>query len=65
MHSLFMRDRATLIELFVDGSSANRHFHNMAWWYGRPYESVDTTNDMSRIVTVTRKVINSMNIDAY
>jgi capsular polysaccharide biosynthesis protein len=32
MHNIFMRDRATLIELFVDGSSVNRHFHNLANW---------------------------------
>jgi len=32
MHNVFMPDRAGLIELFVDGSSANRHFHNLATW---------------------------------
>ena len=44
MHNIFMRDRATLIELFVDGSSVNRHFHNLAFWYGRNYNGVPITN---------------------
>ena len=37
MHNIFMPDRATLIELFIDGSSANRHFHNLAYWSGHNY----------------------------
>jgi hypothetical protein len=65
MHSLFMRDRAALIELFVDGSSANRHFHNMAWWYGRSYSSVNLVRDMNSVVSVTRKTIASMDLDTY
>jgi capsular polysaccharide biosynthesis protein len=32
MHNVFMPDRGSLVELFVDGSSANRHFHNLATW---------------------------------
>jgi len=39
LHSIFMPDRAALVELFVDSSSANRHFHNFARWHGRPYHS--------------------------
>jgi len=30
-----MPDRAHLIELFVDGSGSNKHFHNLARWRGR------------------------------
>ena len=44
MHNIFMRDRATLIELFVDGSSVNRHFHNLAFWYGRKYQGTPISN---------------------
>ena len=42
MHNIFMRDRAALVELFVDGSANNRHFHNLAHWFGRSYEGKDT-----------------------
>ena len=41
MHNIFMRDRAALVELFVDGSANNRHFHNLAHWFGRSYEGKD------------------------
>ena len=37
LHSIFMRDRAVLMELFIDGSSGNRHFHNLANWAGKTY----------------------------
>lgn len=37
LHNIFMPDRAALVELFIDGSSANRHFHNLARWQGRAY----------------------------
>ena len=36
-HNVFMPRRAQLVELFVDGSSANRHFHNLATWAGHGY----------------------------
>lgn len=32
MHNVFMRDRAALVEVFIDGSGANKHFHNLARW---------------------------------
>jgi len=41
MHNIFMRDRATLMEIFISNSGANRHFHNLASWYGRRYVPVD------------------------
>lgn len=34
-HQMFLGDDASVIELFIDGSSSNRHFHNMARWRGR------------------------------
>ena len=34
-HQMFLGDDARVIELFIDGSSPNRHFHNMARWRGR------------------------------
>ena len=36
--------QAALVELFVDGSSANRHFHNLAKWQGRQYHSKSLAN---------------------
>ncbi|KAH8071399.1 hypothetical protein JL721_4375 [Aureococcus anophagefferens] len=44
MHNIFMPDRAALVELFIDGSSANRHFHNLANWQGRQYHSASLAN---------------------
>lgn len=37
MHNIFMPDRAVLLELHIDGSGANMHFHNLAKWQGRTY----------------------------
>ena len=67
MHNIFMPDRATLIELFIDGSGANRHFSNLAHWYGRNYEGVSSENpvDVRNIVNIVRSVINSMNLNTY
>ncbi|KAH8048101.1 hypothetical protein JL722_12698 [Aureococcus anophagefferens] len=44
MHNIFMPDRAALVERFIDGSSANRHFHNLANWQGRQYHSASLAN---------------------
>lgn len=44
MHNIFMRDRATLIELSVDGSGNLRHFYNLAHWYGRNYVGLNVYN---------------------
>eukprot|EP00961_Rhodomonas_salina_P188835 2548232-Rhodomonas_salina.1 len=49
-HQMFMPDRAVLIELFVDNSGANKHFHNMARWRGRggnKYRPVSTQNPVN------------------
>jgi hypothetical protein len=38
MHSVFMRDRARLVEIVPSAASAgNRHYQNMAAWSGRRY----------------------------
>ena len=65
MHSLFMRDRAALVELFVDGSSANRHFHNMAFWYGREYQGISGSLDPQQILTAVRTIIEKMDLKSY
>ena len=44
LHNIFMRDRAVLVELSVDGSGGLRHFHNLAHWYGRRYVNLTPSN---------------------
>jgi hypothetical protein len=67
MHNLFLRDRGVLMELHVDGSSGNRHFHNLAHWYGREYQEVNARNpvDVTEIVQRVRSVIEKMDLDSY
>ena len=47
MHNIFMPDRAALVELFVDGSAANRHFHNLAFWAGHAYTGESQSNPIN------------------
>ena len=67
MHNVFMRDRAVLIELFVDGSSNNRHFHNLAHWYGRAYHGVDISNpiDVKQLLGVVEKAVGQIDVRTY
>jgi hypothetical protein len=67
MHNIFMRDRASLIELFIDGSSANRHFHNLAGWYGRKYEGVGMSNpvNINELTRIIRKHVESIDLNSY
>ena len=68
MHSIFMPDRSVLIELFVDGSSANRHFHNLASWYGRPYigeKSMSNPVDLGKINSFVKNALGKINPDSY
>lgn len=67
MHNIFMRDRAVLIELFVDGSSANRHFHNLAHWFGRKYvgEVFGNPIEVSRLVSIVRRQISNIDLNSY
>lgn len=67
MHNIFMRDRAHLIELFIDGSGANRHFHNLAHWYGRSYTGDGSSNpvNLMMLMHTVRNAINGMDIKSY
>ena len=62
MHSIFMRDRAVLLELFIDGSSVNRHFHNLANWAGKRYigkaysNPIDTKALLKNVVEEIEKI---------
>jgi hypothetical protein len=67
MHNIFMRDRARLIELFVDGSGANRHFHNLASWYGRDYsgESINNPINTGELLKLVREAIRKLDASRY
>ena len=67
MHNIFMRDRATLIEMHIDGSSGNRHFHNLAHWFGRRYVEVQSRNpvDISSIIAIVKREIENIKLDEY
>eukprot|EP01036_Dinobryon_divergens_P033044 gene33044-42754_t len=67
MHNIFMRDRAALVELFVDGSSVNRHFHNLASWFGRDYhgESVGNPVDSGMLLRLLQDIISRMDLNQY
>jgi hypothetical protein len=56
-----------LFELHVDGSGGNRHFHNLAHWYGRQYHELSARNpvDVAEIVEKVRKMIAQIDLDSY
>lgn len=60
-------DSATLIELFIDSSGVNRHFHNLAWWYGRTYEGLEMTNpiDVTLLVREVIDAVSKIDLDSY
>ena len=67
MHNIFMRSRATLVELFIDGSGVNRHFHNLAHWSGHAYrgETMPNPVDTTKLLGIMRHVIESTNLHQY
>lgn len=67
MHNIFMRDRATLVELFVDGSSVNRHFHNLAYWFGREYRGVTISNPVKipEILELVQEIIRQIDTKSF
>jgi hypothetical protein len=67
---MFLPDRARVIELFVDGSSANRHFHNMARWRGRSgdmYQGVDIENPvpLKKVEDLVVGAVRKLAVDKY
>jgi len=67
MHNIFMRDRALLIELFVDNSQVNRHFHNLAWWFGRNYKGLSISNPIKipQLLKLVRGGIGEIDFSQY
>jgi hypothetical protein len=64
MHNVFMPDRAALIELFVDGSSANRHFHNLAFWRGHDYQGEPQSNPLNvgNVVRMAKSAVSRLDL---
>ena len=64
LHNIFMPDRAALVELFIDGSSANRHFHNLARWQGRSYYGQAFSNPVraQQLVSVVAGAVASLDL---
>lgn len=67
MHNIFMRDRAVLMELSVDGSGGLRHFHNLARWFGRKYVGVSPGNpiDVNDLRQNLIDVVEGISLDEY
>ena len=67
MHCVFLRERAVVIELTIDGSGANKHFYNLAKWSGHRYISGPSENpvQVGRLVQLIKSTVESININAY
>lgn len=67
MHNIFMRDRAVLVELSVDGSAGLRHFSNLAHWYGRSYHGLSPSNPIDAVLLKEelRHIIEEIPLDSY
>ena len=67
MHNIFMPDRATLIELHIDSSGANQHFHNLARWQGRKYEAMALRNPIPvrQLLEAVTKAVENTDISSY
>ncbi len=67
MHCVFMPDRGALLELAIDGSGANRHFHNLAHWSGHRYNSPLASNPMNveALKDAVRAAVNAIDLDSY
>jgi hypothetical protein len=59
--------RGALIELSVDGSGSQRHFHNLAHWAGKAYYNPQCSNpvDVQGVINVVKTAINNMNLESY
>jgi capsular polysaccharide biosynthesis protein len=69
MHSIFMRDRGVLLELHIDNSGANRHFHNLALWSGHKYVTESSLNsnpvNVQELTKVVQQIIEQMDVTSY
>ena len=67
MHNIFMPDRAVLVELHIDGSSPNQHFHNLAKWSGHQYINLAPRNPVppGQLIGVVRQAIAAVDVKGY
>jgi len=67
MHNIFMPDRGVLVELHIDNSAANQHFHNLARWQGRQYITQTMRNpvDVNSLTALVAKAVESVDIASY
>lgn len=67
MHNIYMPDRAVLMELHIDNSGANQHFHNLARWQGRQYKSLTMGNpiDVGALTDAVSKAVESIDVSKY
>jgi len=67
LHNIFMPDRATLVELHVDNSGANQHFHNLARWQGRKYVAKTMSNplDIIELTKTITQVVENIDVGSY
>lgn len=67
MHNVFMPDRAVLVELHIDNSAANQHFHNLARWQGRKYLTQTMRNpvDVHALTDLVAGAVESIDISKY
>jgi len=67
MHNIFMPDRAVLIELHIDNSAANQHFHNLAKWQGRKYMTKTMRNpiNVKELKSTVSEAVESIDIHKY
>ena len=67
MHCVFLRDRAVVVELPIDGAGGNLHFHNLALWSGHKYVIGPDDNPVNipLLVSVIKSQVESINLAAY
>lgn len=66
-HVIFTPDRAHLIELQIDQTTARKHFNNLAKWSGHLYSSQGGRNPVSVEGTqaMVRKAIDAMDLSKH
>ena len=67
MHNIFMPDRAVLVELHIDNSAANQHFHNLAHWQGRKYMTKTMRNpvDVHSVTSLVADAVEAVDVASY
>ncbi|CAM9161265.1 unnamed protein product, partial [Hapterophycus canaliculatus] len=66
-HIIFTPDRASLIELQIDQTTARKHFNNLSKWSGHGYTAKGGPNPVSVEGTqrMVRQAIEAMDLSAH